>query len=353
MPENLYLKSRNSNRKKSEAVFYSEISNDYFSLKRVSSQLPKLINMTSLSLIERYSIVAPLGVCFHDTATGERVLDGLDVAAYPSNFGKWKNKTSLRPNRHGVYVLEQIKGLEDFCRGFGDKEFWSNNQPENPYIIQVSDSLQRFQPFQLTLDLPVRGIFKWENIPSVSPNKSLESISLYSAPTRKISGGMSVVRAQLQEVGEVPAAFAVLEARFNGILIARGIADGDGQIVLVFPSPAPQSNPIVSPPTNETRVTLAEQNWNLDLTVKYQPTIFQTSPPDAIQSEENLPDLRLVLAQADGTLWADSGQTEEYTTAVLQTGRELILRSRENVNATPMPALETAVSSFLFVSPAI
>ncbi len=310
--------------------------------------------MTSLSILEKFSIVAPLGVCFHDTATGERVLDGLDVAAYPLNSGSWKNKTSLRPNRHGVYVLQKIKGLEDFSRGSGDAEFWNNNQPENPYVIEVSDSLQRFQPFQFTLDLPVRGIFKWENIPSGSPNKSLESIPLYSAPTRKISGGMSVVRAQLQEVSGVPAAFAVLEARFNGILIARGIADREGQIVLIFPSRAPQSNPISSPPANETHITLADQNWNLDLTVKYQPTIFQTSPPDVIESEdENLPDLRLVLAQAEGTLWADSGQTEEYTTAVLKTGRELILRSRENANTSPMPALEPAVSSFLFVSPAI
>lgn len=310
--------------------------------------------MAPLSIIERFSIVAPLGVCFHDTSTGERVFDGLEVAAYPANSGIWKNKTSLRPNRFGVYVLQKIKGLEDFSIGNGDAEFWSNNPPEKPYIIEVSDIEQRFQPFQFMLELPVKGLYKWENIPASSPNKTLESIPLYSAPTRKISGGMSVVRAQLQNVGGVPASFAVLEARFNGILIARGIADRGGQIVLIFPSLAPQSNPLVSPPASATRITLADQNWNLDLTVKYQPNIFQISPPDLIQSEEeNIPDLRLVLAQAEGTLWADSGQTEEYTTAVLQTGRELILRSRQSAHTSPMPDSETALSSFLFVSPAI
>ena len=310
--------------------------------------------MTPLPIIERFSIVAPLGVCFHDTATGGRVLDGLDVAAYPANSGNWKNKTSLRPNRFGVYVLQKIKGLEDFSNGTGDDEFWRNNPPDKPYIIEVSDTEQRFQPFQFTLELPVRGFYKWENIPASSPNKTLESIPLYSAPTRKISGGMSVARAQLREVGGVPASFAVLEARFNGILIARGIADRDGQIVLIFPSLAPQSNPIVSPPATSTHITLAEQNWNLDLTVKYQPQIFQTSPPEITEDgEENLPDLRLVQAQAKGTLWADSGQTEEYTTAVLRTGRELILRSRQSANTSPMPDAETALSTFLFVSPAI
>ena len=310
--------------------------------------------MTPLPIIEKFSIVAPLGVCFHDTATGERVLDGLEVSAYPSNAGVWKNRTALRPNRLGVYFLQKITGLEDFSNGSGDAEFWNANPPSKSYIVEVSDIEERFQPFQFTVELPVRGIYEWENIPSSSPNRTLKSIPLYSASTRKTSGGASVVRAQLNEMSGVPASFAVLEARFEGTLVARGIADRDGQIVLIFPSLAPQTNPIVSPPGNATRISLAEQNWNLNLTVKYQPNIFQTSPPEITEDgEENLPDLRLVLAQAEGTLWADGGQTEEFTTAVLQTGRELILRSRENAVASPMPDSETVFSSFLFVSPAI
>ena len=310
--------------------------------------------MTPLPIIEKFSIVAPLGVCFHDTASGERVLGGLDVFAYPSNAGVWKNKTALRPNRQGVYVLQKINGLEDFSNGSGDAEFWNNNPPSKTYIVEVSDIEERFQPFQFTVELPVKGIYEWENIPSSSPNRVLKSIPLYSAPTRKISGGAAVVRAQLKESSDVSAAFAVLEARFEGTLVARGIADRDGQTVLIFPSLAPQSNPIVSPSTNSTRISLAEQNWNLDLTVKYQPNIFQTSPPEIMEDdEEQIPDLRLVLAQAEGTLWADGGQTEEYTTAVLQTGRELVLRSRPNANTSPMPDSETVSSSFLFVSPAV
>ncbi len=236
--------------------------------------------MTPLPIIERFSIVAPLGVCFHDTATGERVLGGLEVAAYPSNAGVWKNRTPLRPNRRGVYVLQKIKGLEDFSNGNGDAEFWNENLPERNYIVEVSDIEGRFQPFQFTVEIPVKGIYEWENIPSSSPNRILKSIPLYSAPTRKISGGAAVIRAQLKEISGIPASFAVLEARFEGTLVARGIADREGQIVLIFPPLAPQTNPIVSPSGNATRVSLAEQNWNLDLTVKYQPNIFQTSPPE-------------------------------------------------------------------------
>lgn len=310
--------------------------------------------MTTVPIIESFSTPAPLGLCFHDTATGERIFGGLDVSIYPANAGVRKTKTSLNPNRTGVYVLQKIKVLGEFSRGKGDADFWNANPPDKSFVVEVFDLEGRFQAFKFPLDLPVKGIYEWENLPAVSPGGNLKSIPLYSAPTRKNSDAMAIVRAQLRDVGYVPAAFAVLEARFEGVLVARGIADRDGQIALMFPALAPQSNPIVSPPGNSTRITLAEQFWNLDLSVKYQPNIFQTSPPEiSIENgEENLPDLKLVLAQAAGTLWADDGQTEEYTTAVLKTSRELVLRSRENANVSP-PHSETAFSSFLYVSPAI
>ena len=235
--------------------------------------------MAPISIIERFSIVAPLGLCFHDAATGERVADGLEISHYPANSGI--GKTKLRFFRTVTVFM--------FCKKSPDSKIFHTARAMMNFgkIIRLKNRIsskfpilnKRFQPFQFTLKLPVKGIYKWENIPPTSPNKNLESIPLYSAPTRKISGGMSVVRAQLREVVGDPASWAVLEARFNGILVARGIADRDGQIVLMFPSLSPQINPIISPPSNATRISLAEQNWNLDLTVKYQPNIFQTSPP--------------------------------------------------------------------------
>jgi len=157
----------------------------------------------------------------------------------------------------------------------------------------------------------------------------------------------------LRESKEKAAAFAVLEARFKGSLVARGIADRLGRIVLMFPALSPQSNPFTSPPSDATRISLADQKWNLDLTLKYEPRILQTSPPLEIEDDrEALPDLRLVLAQANGRLWANAEKTESFTTAVLQTGRELILRSRAAPIQSPAPSAETVFSSYLFVSPA-
>lgn len=309
--------------------------------------------MFPLQKIEALSIVAPLGLCFHDAATGERIADGLDISLYPeTQKNTEKNRTNAFPNRVGVYVVHKAPGLEDFTRGAGDDEFWQDNPPNKSFIAEVYDSLNRFQPFQFTLKLPVKEIYKWESIPQTSPNKNLESIPLYSAPTRKITGGMSLIRAELRESVEKPASWAVLEARFNSTLVARGIADRDGQIVLMFPALSPQSKPFTSPPSNATRVSLADQKWNLDLTIKYQPNIFQTSPPSSTENDgEVLPDLRLALAQSNGKLWADATQTIEFTTAVLQFGKELVLRSRAEI-ISPMPNAETAFSSFLLVSPA-
>jgi hypothetical protein len=308
--------------------------------------------MFPVPIIEKLSLVAPLGLCFHDAATGERVIDGLTVSVYPvAPETARKKKTVAYPNRSGVYVVHKAEGLEEFTRGAGDAEFWQNNPPQKPFVVEVLDNENRFQPFQFTLKLPVKGIYQWENVPPVSPNKNVSSIPLYSAPARKVLGAMAVIRAELRESVEKPASFAVLEARFNGSLVARGIADHEGRIVLMFPALSPQNNPIVSPPKDATRISLADQKWNLDLAVKYEPRIFQISLP--FESDRKaLPDLRLVLAQANARLWADAEKTENFTTTVLQIGKELILRSRAAQIISPAPPAETVNSSYLFVSPA-
>lgn len=303
-------------------------------------------------IIESFSLVTTLGLCFHDTATGERIGDGLRVEVYPVSTNPWKKRNKAFSNRSGVYVLHQAYGLKNFPFGKGDAEFWSENPPNKTYIIEVFDELNRFQSFSFSVELPLKGILQWESLPVVSPSKNLFSIPLYSSATRLPLAGMSVIRASLYESDEKPASFAVLEAQFEGELIARGIADRNGQIALIFPSLSPQNNPIVSPPAQATRISLANQSWNLNLLLKYQPNIFVSSPNFDNSNEENLPDLRLVLAQENAILWTNTEKTEELTTAVLHFGKELILRSRVSDAVSP-PMSETVFSSNVYVSPAI
>jgi hypothetical protein len=312
--------------------------------------------IASVKIIDEFTRVAPFGVCFHDSATGLRINDGLEVTVCPALAGVLNKKQFALPNRSGVYVLQRIALPENFSYGSGDAIFWRNNPPQKTHTVKVFDIESRFVPFQFTAVLPVQGLYKWESIPPGSPNRTSLSVPLYSSATRKVAGGTSVVRAQLVEIDDAPASWAVLEAYFSGELVARGIADREGKVALIFPSLPPQTHPFASPPENATRVALGEQKWVLNFIVKYQPDIFQNSPPSQIQNdvfEQVVPDLRLALAQAEGSLWNDRTKTDVFDSAILEFGKELILRSRETELLSPMSIGITTLSSNLFVSPAI
>ena len=79
---------------------------------------------------------------------------------------------------------------------------------------------------------------------------------------------MSVIRAEMNNSNGKPAAWAVLEVRLSGKLIARGFADEAGKIALIFPTPAPLNNSLASPPEPSGKIPLAKQKWDLALTLK-------------------------------------------------------------------------------------
>lgn len=304
---------------------------------------------TSPSL-DIFSNVAPLGLRFHDVATREPVVDRLKVSVSLPENREEKQKSYAIPNRSGVFVFQYIKGLGNFRSSQADDLFWQKNPPYKTYRIEVEDLDGRFQPIQFSDKLPVKGIYTWEAGTSSPPNKSSISIPLYSAPTRKITGGMSVIRAEMRTVAGLPASWAVLEVRLEGKITARGFADENGKIVLIFPTPAPLYNSIKSPPEASAESSLADQKWVLSISVKYSPAIYLTSPDQF----ENLksPDLRLLLAQSTGKIWTDKSQTNELQTVILKANKELILRSSGTGILSPMLDEASANTSFLFVSSA-
>src|SRR6185295_15455325 len=110
----------------------------------------------ALRLIEldRLTTVAPLGLQFHDAATGTIVGGGLNVWAFPA--GRPAARRPLVVNRVGVYVLHHAEGLIDVEHGAGDKSYWQNLPSPKQFVIEVSDESSRFQDFQLTVDLPAQ-----------------------------------------------------------------------------------------------------------------------------------------------------------------------------------------------------
>jgi len=168
-------------------------------------------------ILERLTLVTPLGVQFWDEVSGSIIADGLSVTTYPASNPA--RRVPGFPNRSGTYVMQNLPGLRDFENGAGDAEFWDNLDPLSrlPFVIEVVDYTRRFQPFLFSADLPVRGLFTLECVSGSPPDKARPVVPLYSAPSRAVPGGMAVLRSSLwNPLVDAPAAWAMLEGRING-----------------------------------------------------------------------------------------------------------------------------------------
>ena len=297
-------------------------------------------------VLESLTIVAPLGLRFRDVVTGSFVGDGLKVTLYAPN--KPATKVQAFANRSGVYVAHHAPGLLDFEYGAGDADFWNNLPQKKGFVIAVTDSERRFQPFQFTAELPERGIFNWVSPRGASPLPSVTSIPLYSSPVRNVPAGMCVLRADLWDAThDVPAAWAVLEAYTDSQLVARGIADDKGRIALIFPWPAPRpfaigsppNSPVSSPPAATGR-PLTEQVWLITLRALYAPSGPPPDLPGEFGPEPQLPDLSIMLSQHEALLWVDAARTEPLGEVSLHYGR------------APTTSSPPAPLSVLFITPA-
>ncbi|MBI3328079.1 MAG: hypothetical protein HYZ81_15430 [Nitrospinae bacterium] len=294
------------------------------------------------TVIERLTLVAPLGLRFWDEVSGRAIGDGLLVTTYAET--RPSRRVPALSNRSGIYVLHRIPGVQEFANGTGDQAFWADHPPRWARIVEVVDSARRFQPFQLRLLLPVRGVYDQPPDPAGSPPATAPGIPLYSAPNRTVPAAMAVLRADLWDprggpdhTGS-PAAWVVLTAHVPGRPGVRGIADAQGRVALIFAYPEPVTNVLASPPIASPLsppaggTSLREQAWVLTLEAAY-------APWDPVPAVPNLDDL---LAQPPAQLWDDFERTE-LTQATLRFGHELIVHSRD---------ARGAPRSELFITPA-
>jgi hypothetical protein len=148
------------------------------------------------------------------------------------------------------------------------------------------------------------------------------ALPLFSAPTRAAGGGLATLRASLWDAqADAPAAWALVEARFNGQPTVRGLADEAGRVALVFPYPEPAAFAEQSPPSTP----FTKLEWPVQLFASYVP---QRPVP-------TLPSLPAALAQPRANLWADSALTTPLTQATLRSGQELVVRSFDTSPEAP------------------
>jgi hypothetical protein len=277
----------------------------------------------TVRILERDPHVTPLGIRFRDSVTGETVSDGL-VVTHPSTRPPGRATAVVTPS--GVFAASGFPGLRAAELGAGDDAYWDDPPATGRYELEVHDMQGRFHSFRFEADVPARGLFQLACVQTYSPPLGESAVPLFSTPSRPVAAGLGVVRADLWDAdAERPAAWAVLEVTPDGGGTAVGVADARGSVAVILPFPEPTALE-ASPPSG--RRSLAEQTWSLDLRVLYEPA----SPVPA------LPDLCDVLGQAEATLVADDSPPAALTTATLEFGRELVVRSTGRPELLVLPA---------------
>jgi hypothetical protein len=274
---------------------------------------------TPFQIVGRQTLVAPLGLRFRDASTGSAVSRGLRVTLYPT--ANPARRTRAYANGSGVYVAHRAAGLRESEVGAGDAEFRDAPPASAHFTVEVVDDERRYLPYSFPLTLPAKGI---------------STALLFSAPTRSAGGGLATLRASLWDpIAAAPAAWALLEARFTGQPVVRGLADELGRVALVFPYPEPATFAEQSPPS----APFTKQEWPVQLFASY---LSQRPVP-------TLPSLPDALAQPRAKLWADSALTTPFTQATLRSGQELVVRSFDTSPEAPTGGTPLSV---LLITPA-
>lgn len=299
-------------------------------------------------VIESLAITEPLGVQFHDAVTDRIVSDGLVVTGYP--LSQPRKRISAVAGRSGVFSFAKLPGLREFENGHGNETFWNSPvaQPRLRWVVEVVDAERRFLPFRFEVAIPHRRVYMGDDL-SVGSPPEVRGVPLFSSPSRAVPSSRAVLRAELRkwpppaEKPKKAAAWAVLEARFGGSLLARGVADEEGRVTLIFAWPElphALSGGSGSPPHGS---ALRQQAWTIQLRAFYQSLTAQSPLPDVVPA---LLDLGDVLAQSpEAILWTSTAADTPLTDAQLHFGEELIVSSFDQENGQKIPLLISPVGS--------
>jgi hypothetical protein len=276
--------------------------------------------MNGAAVLDRVTRVTPLGIRFWDPVTARVVADGIAVCVYSKDMPE--RRRFARANAIGTFVLPRLPGARDLAveDGAGDAAYWRAVEPR-PFIIEVHDSHDWFQPFSIEQPLPARGLATPPCLPSASP--PIDAVPVFSTPSRPVPDGMTVLRADVStrvpgRREPAPASWAVLEVRVAGQPPAYGVADRNGRIAVIVPYPEPLTTPVRSgSPPHAPGQSLWDQEWPVDVAAFYDPV----APP------ADVPDLCSTLAQGPAMVWSDTSATRPLPRQTLRYGQELIVRN--------------------------
>ncbi len=304
----------------------------------------------SYVVIERFTHVTPFGIGLWDAVTGALVSEGLSVRVRALAGTEVASTTMATATRSGLFAAHGLQRLRAFESGSDGLESWAIASPPRPHLVDVRDDTGRFLPFALHVLLPARGLALppcvdalWPiELPSPLASSPASAtvpsyVPLFSTPARTTPAGRATVRARIltDRASGAPAAWAVLELRRAGQLLARGIANTRGEVVAMFAYPEPPDPPPTSPGggAGAPTVPLAEQSWPIEITVRHRADM----PTYPVGTRDAVPDLCELLQQPSTAVFTSS-PLAPLTEATLRYGEELVLGAPSGAELFISPA---------------
>lgn len=288
------------------------------------------MSAAGVQILDIVSRTAPLGARFYDPATRRAVVDGLTVRAYPRTAPQ--SARTLVQNAGGAHVLIDGPGLQTASRGDGSDTFWSTWTDYKSYVVEVRDGYGRFLPMQFQADPPHRGFFlpgclasppgSPAEIGAVHGQAPAGFVPLFSTPGRPVPANQAVIRAALRFGDDkTPASWCVLTAEKAGIVEGVGVADGNGDLAMLFPFPEldrrpfASGSPLETPPPSQSLGLVPTPTVAVTLRAFYEPAA----------SFGPLADFCVLFNQAERVLARSLSPSQPVGAVTLQLGRELWL----------------------------
>lgn len=228
--------------------------------------------MSGVRELERITLRPGLGLRLEDPFGGA-LGTGLRVSATLLDSGLPPQR--LQPTPSGHWVAHGLPGLRA----------WENGETEDPlatardFEIAVEDPQARVLPTRFRLTLPQNRLARLR-CPGLLPgDPPIEHfpIPLFAAPARPAAPNWACLRASLRELPladpdkAAAAAWALLEVRHGATLLATGMADARGELMVCFAYPEPAD-------AGGGARSAFDHQWPLTLSVRYQRPPANTIP---------------------------------------------------------------------------
>jgi hypothetical protein len=256
-------------------------------------------------LLDVVTRVAPIGIRLWDLHLATAAPDRVRVShAWAVGAPRLAVRTPS-----GVQTLPGLPGLAATERGAGDGPFWYHPPVERAFRLSLRDADERYVPMDVDVRAPFRGLYRPQ---CVLPELDAPVVPVFSSCSRPVPAGFAAVRAQLELDTGGPASWARLDVVLPDGTVARGVADGEGRVAVLFPHPEP-------PPSMT--VPLTGTSWLVGLRAWFG----AGGSRRAVAGRATPPELCDVLHQRPARLRADAHA--ELVEASLFFGRELVLRT--------------------------